>query len=118
MEDSHFPHVLMRVPLAAIKGVEEARYLLTQGERIHLLHNQQGRSGLSGGPTLSLCFSPMGRPRRVLAAGLPVSRARGRSRRSGSGRQDEMGHLAPSLVALSGLLTELGMVEAQFLGRG
>ena len=32
MDDSRFPHVLMRVPLAAINGVEAARCLLSAAE--------------------------------------------------------------------------------------
>ena len=113
MEDSRFLHVLMIVQSKGLRGLGATCRRRRQGGRIHLLHNRPGKNSLSGGPTLSLCFSPMGRPR-----GLPGrSPGRGRSRQGGSRRQDEMSHLAPPLVALSGLLTELGVVEAQLFGR-
>jgi len=95
--DLRFPHVLMSVRWRlsnALRRVGASCRRLRQGERIRLLHNRQGRTGLSGGPTLPLCFSSLGQPRRFLAAGLPVSLGRGRIRWGGGGRRGEMGHLS------------------------
>ena len=87
---------------------------LRQAKQIPLHHNQQGKNSLSGGPKLSLSFSPLGRPRRFLAAGLPVSQGRGRG--DGSGGWDEVCQLAPSLVALPGLFAELCVIKTQVFG--
>ena len=121
MDDSRFPQILMRVPLSAINDAEAARCLLSAAEagrtdssapRLMRKERPQWRSH-----TVIVFFSH--KPTAEFFSGQPaISRGLGWSRRGGSRRRDEVSvsHLAPPLGALPGLLTELGVVEAQFPG--
>ena len=114
---SHLPHILMSVPLAATRVAEEAWCLLSVAEagKTDSFAQQSMRKEQPEwrSKTVIVFFSP-GPTTEILVAGLPISR--GHSRGGGSGGQDEICQLAPSLVALPGLLAKLYVIIAQVFG--